>query len=392
MTPDREGYGKYGRFLVGCMIAIAMSVPIPASHSGYHPCCLIGFSHGSRMVATMSRGMNLAAAKFENRLSQMGWLGEVLEVNHQDRIDRRIEMAKVLVANQRIRAVLLSAGSLSDDEIGIYAAAQVPLILLDLTERPSASFKNVFRITGRFELQAAVAAEFGSQRGVGSAHVLYSAGSYGKNVADAFVAAARPARIAITGSASIDESREDFGPVVASFQSLKPGMVFFAGGARQAGRLLGELRRRGETLLFVGSDRTASPTIVEQAGAAAPGAFYVTPVGPPNAYPGSRAFAIDYVAKYGSGPGAYSAEAYDAASIVFTAAGMAGGSSPSAMSRTALMEALRKIKLDGVTGPIEFDSNGERRMAPYFVMEIVSSDPKNWEANRLAHSQMAGPS
>ena len=42
---------------------------------------------------------------------------------------------------------------------------------------------------------------------------------------------------------------------------------------------------------------------------------------------------------------------------------------------------MRKVKLEGITGTIEFDSKGDIQKAKYFVMQVAGTG--NWADNKL---------
>ena len=82
----------------------------------------------------------------------------------------------------------------------------------------------------------------------------------------------------------------------------------------------------------------------------------------------------EFKKKFGKNPEPYAAEAYDSATIALKAieAAAKGGKAP---SREDVATAVRKTKLNGITGEIEFDSKGDRKKAAYFVKQVGNDDP-----------------
>ena len=78
------------------------------------------------------------------------------------------------------------------------------------------------------------------------------------------------------------------------------------------------------------------------------------------------------------------AESYDATVVALraieAAAKAAGGKLP---TREAVAAAVRKNKLEGITGTIAFDGKGDRLKATYFVLQVASDDPAKWGENKL---------
>ena len=104
--------------------------------------------------------------------------------------------------------------------------------------------------------------------------------------------------------------------------------------------------------------------------------------GPASALPKAKAFSEEFKKKFGKNPEPYAAEAYDAATIAIRAieAAAKGGKAP---SREDVATAVRKTKLNGITGDIEFDSKGDRKKALYFVLQVANDDPGKWGDNKI---------
>ena len=91
----------------------------------------------------------------------------------------------------------------------------------------------------------------------------------------------------------------------------KPDVVFWAGSAAGAGRLVKALRRAGFKGTFLASAESDTPAFVAAAGSAADGAFVVAPAHPQNVA-GGRAWAERFTAAYDHAPGRDAMQAYDA--------------------------------------------------------------------------------
>ena len=84
---------------------------------------------------------------------------------------------------------------------------------------------------------------------------------------------------------------------------------------------------------------------------------------------GSKAAAFDsaYQSKYGSAPGPYSAYGYDTIYTLAAAVKQANSTTPS-----NVITALHKVSYQGLTGPVSFDSSGNRIGAKFVVLEVVN--------------------
>ena len=118
---------------------------------------------------------------------------------------------------------------------------------------------------------------------------------------------------------------------------------------------------------------------------------YTSAAGPASALPKAKAFVDEYKKKFGKNPEPYAAEAYDATTIAIKAieAATEGGKAPTA--RTPSTAAVRKVKLSGITGDIEFDGKGDRQGAPYFVLQVASDNPEKWGENKIVKQLAIAP-
>lgn len=126
------------------------------------------------------------------------------------------------------------------------------------------------------------------------------------------------------------------------------------------------------------------------AGKAVVGMQFTSTMAPVSAFPRAKQFVDDFRRRFGQGPGLHAAEAYDATAVALkpVEAASRGGKAP---SRDEVSAAVRRVKLEGITGDIEFDARGNRKRAPYFVREVVNEDPEKWDQNRVVKQMTAPP-
>jgi branched-chain amino acid transport system substrate-binding protein len=123
------------------------------------------------------------------------------------------------------------------------------------------------------------------------------------------------------------------------------------------------------------------------------GMVYTSVAGPASAYPKAAKFAADFKAKFGADPQPFAAQAYDSANIcllaIEAAAKAAGGEVP---TREAVRDAVRQVKLDGLTGSISFDSIGDLPVAKYFIIRVNATTGAEWNKNEIvAELEFASP-
>jgi branched-chain amino acid transport system substrate-binding protein len=102
----------------------------------------------------------------------------------------------------------------------------------------------------------------------------------------------------------------DLAAIVRKARAKKPDVVYWAGSAGGAGRLLAALRAAGYRGRFAASAQSESPGFLKAAGPSADGAYVVTTASPQN-LPAARAWARRFAKTYGHAPGRDALQAYD---------------------------------------------------------------------------------
>ncbi len=249
-----------------------------------------------------------------------------------------------------------------------------------------------FRVVGRDDVQGVVAENFARDTlKAKSVYVLHDQTAYGEGIATFFRDAAQKDGINVAGFAGTQE-KSAFDAVLTPILAASPDVVFFGGIYSQAGPLLQQMRERGIQAKFLGPDGMDSSEFSRLAGDAAVGANYTTVAGPPSEYPAAAQFAKDYQAEYGAAAPSFSPQAYELAGICMTAIAKAAIAANGKPTRQQVVDAIKNLgTYQGVTGTIQFDANGDRAPATYFVAEVVSADPSKWGENKILNSIEAAP-
>ena len=120
----------------------------------------------------------------------------------------------------------------------------------------------------------------------------------------------------VTDSDKVQEKQTEFSATVSKVKAANPDAVFYAGYAAEAGPFLKQLRSAGVTVPFVGGDGLYGVDFPKAAGEQSEGAIVTCPCIPADTAEGT--FAEDFEAEYGTKPGAYAAEGFDAMTIFLT--------------------------------------------------------------------------
>ncbi|WP_308469842.1 branched-chain amino acid ABC transporter substrate-binding protein [Kineococcus rubinsiae] len=211
-------------------------------------------------------------------------------------------------------------------------------------------WKTFFRVLGNDASQGPAAASYiTTTLQAKKVYVIDDASEYGKGLADIVRSDLGAAKV---GDDTVQTGQTDFSAVVAGIRASGADAVFYGGYYSEAGLLLKQMRDAGVTTTFVTDDGAKDEGLVTAAGAAnAEGTIITCPCLPPDKAGGS--FVADYTAAYGTAPGTYSAEGFDAASILM--AGIEAGKT----TREDLLAFVKSYDAPGVTKQLKFDEKGE---------------------------------
>jgi len=183
----------------------------------------------------------------------------------------------------------------------------------------------------------------------------------------------------VAGTSSLPGSTTDFHAALAAAAQARADLVFFAGSSRSGG---GRLRAQmagsglGKDVRFMGAAGIVNAGFISDAGASAGASYASLPY--PSALAGGAAagFGANYRATYGAAPLPVAAVAFDAMNVLLAAVSQAiaaAGGSPPAPARV-LREAVRAqvatSMVQGTTGELRFDADGDRLSAPVSVVQV----------------------
>lgn len=211
-------------------------------------------------------------------------------------------------------------------------------------------WKTFFRVLGNDNSQGPAAATYiADDLKATKVAVVDDASEYGKGLAD-IVKSKLGAKVIATDT--VQTGQTDFGPTVTKIKSSGVTAVFYGGYYAEAGLLKKQMTDAGVTATLVVGDGVKDDGFIKAAGAkAAEGTIMTCPCLPPDKAGGT--FYADYKKTYNAEPATYSAEGFDAATILLN--GIAAGKT----SRADLLSYVASYDQPGVTKTIKFDDKGE---------------------------------
>ena len=252
----------------------------------------------------------------------------------------------------------------------VYHEAGVPLVAPTATHPrlTAQGFDNVFRVSGRDDQQALVAAEFVVLRvKARRVAVVHDRTEYGRGLVETFRRElARRAARPVVAEESLAQGDRDFTTQVARLREARPDAVYFGGIFREAGHLVRQCRQAGVQAAFVSGDAVLDPEFVSLAGEEAAAGAYLTFAPDPRLVDSARPLIQQYESRYGSlGPHVLST--YDAVGVLLRAiqAAKPGDSSRDELGK--VVGAIRARPYQGALGMLRWDKNGDLTPAPYVV-------------------------
>lgn len=216
-------------------------------------------------------------------------------------------------------------------------------------------FKTAFRVMANDGQQGKVLGEFAAKNlGAKKIAVLDDRTAYGQGLADEFIKSAQANGAQIVAHEYTNDKAVDFTAVLTSIKGKKPDLVFFGGMDPQSAPMLKQLKSLALSVKFVTGDGSYTPKLIENAGAAAEGAYASLPGVPLAQMPGGKDFSQRYEARFKQPIQSYAPFCYDAVNVMIAAMQKAGSAEPA-----KYLPELAKTEHDGVTAKISFDEKGD---------------------------------
>ena len=197
--------------------------------------------------------------------------------------------------------------------------------------------------------------------------VLYDVSSdYGKGIYEAFIEEAKAKGLNVVADQSFSGGDKDFNTQLTTIKSSGADVIFVPGYYQEASFILTQARQLGIDTPFVGSDGWDGVTTqLGENADIANGAIFLSPFFSADTTENVKNFVDSYKKEYGSTPDQFAADAYDGVYAIAKAYKLAGSK-----DSDKLIEAMKSVEVDGVTGKFSFDADGNpNKDAKYIQIE-----------------------
>lgn len=230
-----------------------------------------------------------------------------------------------------------------------------------ITENP-----NVFRLCFTDPLQGKTIAKYVVDQGYESVAILYNnADEYSTGVYEAFkeeLEAAGKGDLIVATESFVTED-VDYTSQLTKIKATDAKAIFVPGYYAAAAFITQQARANGITSDFIGSDgwdgviaQVTDPSVLE-------GAVFLSPFVASDKAENVSKFVSAYQTAYNSIPDQFAADGYDTVYVIKAAMEKAG-----TINNADLINAMTEISVEGVTGKVSFDQDGEPKKEAKFVM------------------------
>ena len=341
-----------------------------------------------------ANGARLAADEINAAGGVLGKKIDLIVRDSQYKMDVTAQIAQQFVEQDKVKAAVGFTDSDSVLAFGpIMQKAGIPFLTAGATspKLPSQIGDNMFMACFGDNVQAAVGAEYSTQKFGKNAYLLWDKGVeyttlLGKYFKDRFTELGGT----IVLEDQYDDKATDFSAQIAKVKALpnQPDFYYVSAMPYNIGTVVKQFRDAGITGPIVGGDGYDDPSWIQADGPAANNVFFTThalndPSNPNAAY---KKFYDGYKAKYGHEPeNAFAALGYDSVYLMVDAIKRAG-SDDSAAIRKALGETKN---FPGITGQINLDA--ATRIPQKGVTMIAVKDTKYTMAGEVVPEKVPAP-
>jgi branched-chain amino acid transport system substrate-binding protein len=244
----------------------------------------------------------------------------------------------------------------------IYNDAGIPQISPSSTapKYTQQGFKTAFRVVANDGQLGGTLGKYAvSELKAKSIAVIDDRSAYGQGVADEFVKAVKAAGGNVAGREYTNDKAADFNAILTKLKAKKPDLIFFGGMNAVAGPMLRQMKQLGMQVTYMGGDGICTADMPQLAGdGMADGQVICAEAG---GVEGAQVKVMDdfkarFKSKFNMDVLLYAPYVYDATMTMVAAMQKANSVDPK-----KYLPELAKIKYEGVTGTISFDSKGDIR-------------------------------
>lgn len=301
----------------------------------------------------MKNGMQMAVDEIN---AKGGVLSRQLSIDFEDEAcdpTQAAAAANKAVSNGAVVSVGGYCSGATLPTLPIFQKANIPMIIPAANSQDLVNQKlpNVFLINGTGVQQAAAAVKFMVKDGVKTVALVDDNTSYSKDIATQTKKDLEDdGNVKVALATSVTAGESDYSSVVNDIVGANPDMLYWTGYYQEGGLIINQLKAAGYKGKIMVADGSVDASLVKIAGGTNADGVLATMTQTPDTIKGAETWIADYTKAFGSAPGPYSTQSYDAVRVAAEAITKAGGT-----DGDKVIDALQAI--DGFqlfSGPLKF--------------------------------------
>ncbi|WP_411719900.1 branched-chain amino acid ABC transporter substrate-binding protein [Mycetocola sp.] len=253
-------------------------------------------------------------------------------------------------------------------QLPIFEKAGIPMIVpaANSQDLVNQKLKNVFMINGTGKQQSTAALDFIKKSGFTTVALVDDNTSYSKDInTETAKQIEEDGSATVALSTSVTAGESDYSAVVRDIMNANPELVYWTGYYQEGGLIINQLKKAGFTGQIMVADGSVDPSLSEIAGEGAEGVF-ATMTQTPDTIEGAEDWIANYEEKFGSAPGPYSTQSYDAVRLAAEAIEQAGST-----DGDKIIEALEGIDgFEMFSGPLKFTPEHTLSSGGFVILAI----------------------
>lgn len=290
----------------------------------------------------------------------------ILEDNKGNQVDATNAFKKLVDKDKIVAFIGSDVSSTTETIANIAQQRKIPMITPTGTTKSITEVgDHIYRACFIDPYQGEMLAQFAiSDLGAKTAAVMINSESdYSTGIAETFIAQFEEAGGTVATTVNYGANDVDFKPILANVKNANADVIIIPDYYETIANIATQAREVGITAPLLGgdgwdgvTDKTKNnPEVVE-------GSYFVNHYSPDDESPIVQDFITNYTAKFGEKPNAFAALGYDAAKVLIEAIKAAGTT-----DEQAVIEAMKNIAVDCVTGNITFDENRNPVKAAFMI-------------------------
>lgn len=236
--------------------------------------------------------------------------------------------------------------------LSIFDKAHIPMIIpaANSADLLTQQRHNVFLINGTGIQQAETASKFIKAEGSKGVALIDDNTSYSTDITKRTGDQLGLLGVKVAGHQSVTAGESDYSGAVNAVMDSKADFVYWTGYYQEGGLLIKQLRAAGYKGRVMVADGSVDGKLIKIAGQKNAQGVFATMTQTPQTIPGGQGWVAKYKAKFGSEPGPYSTQAYDAVRVAAEAVRKAGSTDGRAVTKA--LEQIDGFKI--FSGPLKF--------------------------------------